>query len=182
MQKINILSCKIKKLMNKIWLRATFTCNQAIQRKERVPMFFRNIDYSIPLCTGRTQDVTESVRKLAYRILAEKVNIKSFTIAQRVQLLCNGLRDRSEAINNICAKELLGNWLKSFDKDIIKLLKSLDVEGCTEVAELAIKGILKGIFPMTVLLKMSKGFISHKIMEPHRWGIDTLLFGVKEVY
>lgn len=94
---------------------------------------------------GRTQDVTESVRKLAYRILAEKVNIKSFTIAQRVQLLCNGLRDRSEAINNICAKELLGNWLKSFDKDIIKLLKSLDVEGCTEVAELAVKGILKGL-------------------------------------
>ena len=106
--------------MNKLWLKATFTCNQAIQHKERVPMFFRNIDYSIPLCTGRTQDVTESVRKLAYRILAEKVNIKSFTIAQRVQLLCNGLRDRSEAINNICAKELLGNWLKSFDKDIIK--------------------------------------------------------------
>lgn len=146
-------------------------------------MFFRNIEYSIPLCTGRTQDVTESVRKLAYRILAEKVNIKSFTIAQRVQLLCNGLRDRSEAINNICAKELLGNWLKSFDKDIIKLLKSLDVEGCTEVAELAIKGILKGIvFLIIVLLKMSKGFVSHKIVVPHRWGIDTLLFGVKQVY
>lgn len=146
-------------------------------------MFFRNIEYSIPLCTGRTQDVTESVRKLAYRILAEKVNIKSFTIAQRVQLLCNGLRDRSEAINNICAKELLGNWLKSFDKDIIKLLKSLDVEGCTEVAELAIKGILKGIvFLMIVLLKMSKGFVSHKIVVPHQWGIDTLLFGVKQVY
>lgn len=94
--------------------------------------------------TGRTQDVTESVRKVAYRILAEKVNMKSFTIAQRVQLLSNGLHDRSGSINDLCAKELLGAWLKSFDKDIIKLLKCLDVEGCTEVAELALKAILKG--------------------------------------
>lgn len=93
---------------------------------------------------GRTQDVTESVRKLAYRILAEKVNIKSFTIAQRVQLLSNGLHDRSEAIKDLCARELLGGWLKSFDSDVIKLLNCLDVEGCTEVAELALKAILKG--------------------------------------
>jgi len=94
---------------------------------------------------GRTQDVTESVRKLAYRILAEKVNIKSFTIAQRVQLLSNGLHDRSESIKDLCAKELLGGWLKSFDRDVVKLLKCLDLEGCTEVAELALKAILQGL-------------------------------------
>ena len=126
--------------------------------------------------------MTESVRKLAYHILAEKVNIKSFTIAQRVQLLSNGLRDRSEAINNICAKELLGNWLKSFDKDIIKLLKSLDVEGCIEVAELAMKGILKGISSLLhVLSKASEGLGSKETVVPRLWGIDTLLFGVKQV-
>ncbi|KAJ7392425.1 hypothetical protein OS493_012088 [Desmophyllum pertusum] len=95
---------------------------------------------------GRTQDVTESVRKLAYRILAEKVNIKSFTIAQRVELLSNGLHDRSESIKDVCAKELLGGWLKGFDRDFVELLKCLDVEGCTEVAELALKTVLKG-FP-----------------------------------
>ena len=88
--------------------------------------------------------MTESVRKLAYRILAEKVNIKSFTIAQRVQLLSNGLHDRSESIKDLCAKELLGGWLKSFDRDVVKLLKCLDLEGCTEVAELALKAILQG--------------------------------------
>lgn len=97
------------------------------------------------ICIGRTQDVTESVRKLAYRILAEKVNIKSFTIAQRVELLSNGLHDRSESIKDVCAKELLGGWLKGFDRDFVKLLKCLDVEGCTEVAELALKTVLKGI-------------------------------------
>lgn len=94
---------------------------------------------------GRTQDVTESVRKLAYRILAEKVNIKSFSIAQRMQLLSNGLNDRSESIKDLCAREFLGGWLKSFDRDVVKLLKCLDVEGCTEVAELALKAILKGL-------------------------------------
>ncbi|XP_078359066.1 condensin complex subunit 3-like [Oculina patagonica] len=93
----------------------------------------------------RTQDVTDSVRKLAYRILADKVSIKSLTIAQRVQLLSNGLHDRSKSIQDAFAKELLSGWLKSFDKDVIKLLKCLDVEGCIEVAELALKTILKGL-------------------------------------
>lgn len=99
----------------------------------------------LDVSVGRTQDVTESVRKLAYRIIAEKVSIKSLTIAQRVQLLSNGLHDRSESIKDVCAKDLLNGWLESFDKDVIKLLKCLDVEGCTEVAELALKTILKGI-------------------------------------
>jgi len=94
---------------------------------------------------GRTQDVTESVRKLAYRVLAEKVNIKSLTIAQRVQLLSNGLHDRSESIKDVCAKELLNGWLKSFDNDVVRLLKCLDVEGCTEIAELALKTVLAGL-------------------------------------
>ena len=90
--------------------------------------------------------MTESVRKLAYRILAEKVNIKSFTIAQRVQLLSNGLHDRSEAIKEVCTKELLGQWLNNFDGDVVKLLKCLDVDGCTEVAELALKTLLNGMY------------------------------------
>lgn len=93
---------------------------------------------------GRTQDVTESVRKLAYRILAEKVNIRSISIAQRMQLLSYGLNDRSESIKELCTQGLLGGWLKSFDQDVIQLLKCLDAEGCTEVAELAVKSVLKG--------------------------------------
>lgn len=103
-----------------------------------------NKSISFILLQGRTQDVTESVRKLAYRVLAEKVNIKSLTIAQRVQLLSNGLHDRSESIKEVCAKELLNGWLKSFDNDVVRLLKCLDVEGCTEVAELALKTVLAG--------------------------------------
>jgi len=103
-----------------------------------------NKSTSFILPQGRTQDVTESVRKLAYRVLAEKVNIKSLTIAQRVQLLSNGLHDRSESIKEVCAKELLNGWLKSFDNDVVRLLKCLDVEGCTEVAELALKTVLAG--------------------------------------
>ncbi|CAH3143074.1 unnamed protein product [Porites lobata] len=94
---------------------------------------------------GRTQDVTESVRKLAYRILAEKVSIRSMSIAQRMQLLSSGLNDRSDSIKELCTQELLGGWLKSFDRDAIQLLKCLDVEGCTEVADLAVKAVLKGL-------------------------------------
>ena len=85
------------------------------------------------------------MRKLAYRVLAKKVNIKSLTIAQRMQLLSNGLHDRSESIRDVCAKELLNGWLESFDKDVVRLLNCLDVEGCTEVAGLALKTIFTGI-------------------------------------
>ena len=66
------------------------------------------------------------------------------SIAQRMQLLSSGLNDRSDSIKELCTQELLGGWLKSFDQDTIQLLKCFDVEGCTEVAELAVKAVLKG--------------------------------------
>ena len=43
----------------------------------------------------RTHDVKESVRRLAYLVLAEKVHMKALTIAQRIRLLQDGLSDRA---------------------------------------------------------------------------------------
>ena len=43
----------------------------------------------------RTKDVKELVRKLAYQMIAEKIDIRALTIAQRVSLLREGLNDRS---------------------------------------------------------------------------------------
>lgn len=54
---------------------------------------------TLPAILERTRDVIDAVRKLAYQIIAEKVHIRALTIAQRVQLLQQGLNDRIGKIN-----------------------------------------------------------------------------------
>ena len=44
---------------------------------------------------GRTRDVKDTVRKIAYEVMAEKINIKALSIALRLQLVNEGLNDRS---------------------------------------------------------------------------------------
>lgn len=43
----------------------------------------------------RTRDVKDTVRRLAYQVIAEKIHMRAFTIAQRVKLLDQGLNDRT---------------------------------------------------------------------------------------
>ena len=87
--------------------------------------------------------MTEDVRKLAFHILAEKVNIRAFTIAQRLQLLQNGLCDTSEEVKK-CANGLLGAWLKSLDGQVTKLLNCLHVESAGKTPEIALEAVFKG--------------------------------------
>uniref|UniRef100_UPI00398E89FD condensin complex subunit 3 isoform X2 n=1 Tax=Pristiophorus japonicus TaxID=55135 RepID=UPI00398E89FD len=83
---------------------------------------------------GRTMDVKENVRKLAYEVLAEKIHIKAFSIAQRVKLLKQGLSDRSDAVKQVVQKKLLQAWLRTMDGNVLDLLHRLDVENCVDVA------------------------------------------------
>ena len=50
---------------------------------------------TLPAILERTRDVKDTVRKMAYNVLGEKVHIKALSIANRVQLLHDGLTDRS---------------------------------------------------------------------------------------
>ncbi|XP_031571204.1 condensin complex subunit 3-like [Actinia tenebrosa] len=94
---------------------------------------------------GRTHDITEAVRKVAYRIIGEKVKIQSLSIALRVQLLQDGLNDRSSVIQEVCIKCILQGWLKSLDGNVVSLLKCLDIENSVDTAEIAVKALLKGM-------------------------------------
>ena len=49
---------------------------------------------------GRTRDVKETVRKVAYEVLSEKIHIKALSIALRLQLVNEGLSDRSGKCRN----------------------------------------------------------------------------------
>ncbi|NXD06438.1 CND3 protein, partial [Nothocercus nigrocapillus] len=90
---------------------------------------------------GRTMDVKEAVRKLAYEVLAEKVHMRALSIAQRVKLLQQGLNDRSEAVKEVMKKKLLQAWLNLTEGDVLELLHRLDVENCIDVAISALNAI-----------------------------------------
>ncbi|XP_056411319.1 condensin complex subunit 3 isoform X1 [Hyla sarda] len=96
---------------------------------------------TLPKIVGRTMDVKELVRKLAYQVLAEKVHIRALTIAQRVNLLQLGLNDRSEAVKEVMQKKLLQAWLKYTEGNVLELLHRLDVENSPEVAVSALNAM-----------------------------------------
>ena len=50
---------------------------------------------SMQAMIDRTRDINELIRITAYRTLAEKISVKALTISTRLNLLENGLADRS---------------------------------------------------------------------------------------
>ncbi|KAK3094775.1 hypothetical protein FSP39_006096 [Pinctada imbricata] len=99
---------------------------------------------TLPAIIQRTRDVKDSVRKMAYTVLGEKVHIKALSIANRVRLLQDGLTDRSEMVKSACSTKLLQTWLRTFGGNVLDLLGSLDVENSTETCELALETLFKG--------------------------------------
>ncbi|XP_061100409.1 condensin complex subunit 3 isoform X1 [Conger conger] len=96
---------------------------------------------TLPKFLRRTRDVKESVRKLAYEVLAEKVHIRALSIAQRVSLLQQGLSDASAAVKEVVQRKLLPAWLKLLQGDVLDLLHRLDVENSPEVAASALSSV-----------------------------------------
>ncbi|XP_006981702.1 condensin complex subunit 3 [Peromyscus maniculatus bairdii] len=105
---------------------------------------------TLPKIVGRTKDVKEAVRKLAYQVLAEKVHMRAMSIAQRVLLLQQGLNDRSDAVKQAVQKHLLQGWLRFTEGNILELLHRLDVENSSDVAV----SVLNSLFSMTPLSEL----------------------------
>ncbi|NXL89464.1 CND3 protein, partial [Alectura lathami] len=102
---------------------------------------------TLPKIVGRTMDVKDAVRKLAYEVLAEKVHMRALSIAQRVKLLQQGLNDRSDAVKEVMKKKLLQAWIQFTEGDVLEFLHRLDVENCPEVAA----PVLSAVFSLSLL-------------------------------
>ncbi|XP_052366121.1 condensin complex subunit 3-like [Oncorhynchus keta] len=89
---------------------------------------------TLPKILKRTRDVKESVRKLAYQVLSDKVHIRALSIAQRVSLLQQGLHDAAESVREVVQIRLLPAWLNLLQGDVLELLHKLDVENCSQTA------------------------------------------------
>ncbi|XP_021808720.1 condensin complex subunit 3 isoform X2 [Prunus avium] len=91
-----------------------------------------------------TLDVSESVRKAAYCVLASKFPLQSLSIKHRTLILQRGLADRSVAVSNECLTLMKDEWLiKCCRGDPLELLKFLDVETYEFVGESVADALLK---------------------------------------
>ncbi|KAJ4839007.1 hypothetical protein Tsubulata_021465 [Turnera subulata] len=91
-----------------------------------------------------TLDVSESVRKAAYFVLANKFPLQSLSIKQRTVILNRGLADRSEAVSKECLNLMKDKWFsKCCNGDPVELLKYLDVETYESVGESVLETLLK---------------------------------------
>nr|KAF6501525.1 non-SMC condensin I complex subunit G [Molossus molossus] len=118
---------------------------------------------TLPKIVGRTKDVKEAVRKLAYQVLGEKVHMRVMSIAQRVMLLQQGLNDRSEAVKQATQKYLLQGWLRFTEGNILELLHRLDVENSSEVA-VSVLNALFSVTPLNELAEICKNNDDRKLI------------------
>ena len=73
---------------------------------------------TLPCLCERTRDVNYNVRHMAYTVLGEKVHIKALSIAQRIQLLQDGLNDRTGKEIYYCVKFI---WMCMINTEILTI-------------------------------------------------------------
>ncbi|XP_077157565.1 condensin complex subunit 3 [Paroedura picta] len=130
---------------------------------------------TLPRIVGRTMDVKEAVRKLAYQVLAEKVHMKALTIAQRVRLLQQGLNDRSDSVKEVVQKRLLQAWLRLAEGDALELLHRLDVESCPEVGLSALNAMFS-LSPCGDLIQKFSDLSERKVIPAEKLIAENALF------
>lgn len=82
---------------------------------------------TLPAIFSRIRDSSEFVRKTAFSVIKEKLDLRSISIYNRNAILRSGLRDRSSLVRKECLDMVLRYWLASCE-DIIEFLKLFDIE------------------------------------------------------
>lgn len=100
--------------------------------------------HTLPHVLRRARDVRPDVRAAVYGAIGAKLDTKWLSIAQRVGLLRDGLRDRDEPVRAACAEMLVAHWLRKADGSAAAVLGALHAEENADVAELAAKELLSG--------------------------------------
>ncbi|XP_038256402.1 condensin complex subunit 3 isoform X2 [Dermochelys coriacea] len=130
---------------------------------------------TLPKIVGRTMDVKEAVRKLAYEVLSEKVHMRALSIAQRVKLLQQGLNDRSDAVKEVVQKKLLQAWLRLTEGDVLELLHRLDVENCPKVA-VSVLNAMFSLSPLNDLVQNCKNLDNRKLVPVEDLTAESALY------
>ena len=94
--------------------------------------------YTLRHVLARARDVKEDVRAHLYSSLGGKLEMRVLSIKQRVQLLSDGLKDRSGVVRDACL-DLLQAWVKQAGHPVA-FLRAIDVENADEEKLEAITG------------------------------------------
>ncbi|KAG8932901.1 hypothetical protein FRC01_011776 [Tulasnella sp. 417] len=87
---------------------------------------------------SRTRDQDTTIRKILYaHVLAGLPHPQLLTIAQREEVVKNGLKDRESSVRT-AAGRLVGGWVDLFEGGLVELLKLFDLIGSEEVAQEAL--------------------------------------------
>lgn len=125
---------------------------------------------------NRIRDVDEKVRREAFHFIAS-YSSKSFKIKQRIQIIKNGLNDRSDHVKKCVAEILLPKWLVHFDRSYFALIKAItldatvaDIKQSVEVAEMILTVFLNStpsremleVLPLDNTKVISNDLIKHE--------------------
>lgn len=100
-------------------------------------------DLTIDAIVSRTRDVDDAVRRIIYHQCLPQIPLpRYFSIAQREQILHNGLGDRDETVKASTAR-LIGQWVDFFGGNLLEYLDTFELVSGTEVAEDALKALFK---------------------------------------
>ncbi|VDN09516.1 unnamed protein product [Dibothriocephalus latus] len=110
---------------------------------------------TLPCVVERCRDVSDAVRKTAYGILAERSVLRPLSIAKRIAIIQDGLKDTSQEVRK-AAEELVLAWFKAVDQDPILLLRRLDTEGVPQTSRLCLERLLQNLDVETLMSVFKK--------------------------
>ncbi len=97
---------------------------------------------TLPHIIECTRDVEPTVRRAALRVVAESIEIKALTIAQRIKLCHQGLRDRDAKVAQEMRQLVATRWLPQCGYDVLELLSKFAVLDEEEVSLLIVNALL----------------------------------------
>ncbi|KAL3677038.1 hypothetical protein R1sor_026986 [Riccia sorocarpa] len=124
--------------------RQALKSDQRAEVRKMVVLSMPAMNATVADVVEQTADVSETVRKSTYNVLANKFRIESLSIMQRALVLRRGLGERVPAVRAMCVDMLKSVWFeKDCNGDVLTLLRYLDVETHEKEGENVMLELLK---------------------------------------
>ncbi|KAH9280698.1 Condensin complex subunit 3 [Echinococcus granulosus] len=135
--------------------------------------------FTLPVVVERCRDVSDTVRKTAYSILAQRSVVRPLSIAKRIAILQDGLTDTSPDVRK-AAEAVVIAWFNFLDQDPILLLRRLDTEGVPKTSKLCLDHLLPNLEEdtlVTVITKWAADYLDERhIPKPDRCSVECVFF------
>lgn len=99
----------------------------SVEVRKTILSIIRVSSITLPSIIKRTRDVNESVRVMAFKILAERRRLNSLSYSLREKIIMSGLEDASPAVRDMTENLLLPKWLENLQGDLVAFIDNLDV-------------------------------------------------------